>query len=102
MGRSATSLSEIATMVTEADVASGSINHALSINISDCNGWVLPATRGDCGSDPGQPAEGQWFRFAPGTTCNPTTQCTTPFAPGGRHYPIESDSPTADQGHETT
>jgi hypothetical protein len=79
-GRSATSISEVATMVTEADVASGSINHALSINITDCNGWVLPATRGDCGSDPGQPAEGQWFRFAPGTTCNPTTQCTTPFA----------------------
>jgi hypothetical protein len=78
-GRSATSISEIATMVTEADVASGSINHALSINITDCNGWVLPATRGDCGNDPGEPAEGQWFRFAPGTVCSPS-QCSTPYA----------------------
>jgi len=78
-GRSATSISEIATMVTEADVASGSINHALSINITDCNGWILPATRGDCGNDPGEPAEGQWFRFAPGTVCSPS-QCSTPYA----------------------
>jgi hypothetical protein len=78
-GRSATSISEIATMVTEADVASGSINHALSINITDCNGWILPATRGDCGNDPGEPAEGQWFRFAPGTVCSPS-QCNSPYA----------------------
>ena len=78
-GRSATSISEVATMVTEADVASGSINHALSINITDCNGWILPATRGDCGNDPGEPAEGQWFRFAPGTVCSPS-QCSSPYA----------------------
>jgi len=78
-GRSATSISEVATMVTEADVASGSINHALSINITDCNGWILPATRGDCGNDPGEPAEGQWFRFAPGTVCT-SAECPTPYA----------------------
>ena len=78
-GRSATSISEVATMITEADVASGAINHALSINITDCNGWVLPATRGDCGNDPGEPAEGQWFRFAPGTVCSPS-QCSSPYA----------------------
>ena len=78
-GRSATSISEVATMVTEADVASGSINHALSINITDCNGWILPATHGDCGNDPGEPAEGQWFRFPPGTVCT-SAECPTPYA----------------------
>ena len=39
-GRTATSISDVATMVTEADVASGSINHAISIQITDGNGWV--------------------------------------------------------------
>ncbi len=78
-GRTATSISDVATMVTEADVARGSINHAISIQITDGNGWVLPATRGDFGSDPGEPAEGQWFRFAPGTVCTPA-ECNSPYA----------------------
>ena len=78
-GRTATSISDVATMVSEADVASGSIDHAISVQITDCNGWVLPATRGDCGSDPGQPAEGQWFRFAPGTICT-SAECNSPYA----------------------
>ena len=78
-GRTATSISDVATMVTEADVASGSINHAISVQITDGNDWVLPATRGDFGSDPGEPAEGQWFRFAPGTVCTPA-ECNSPYA----------------------
>jgi hypothetical protein len=63
LGLSATGISYLATTITEADVASGSINHALAITLPACNGYVYPAGRGDCGSDPGQPAEGQWFRL---------------------------------------
>jgi hypothetical protein len=76
-GRSATSISEIATMVTEADVYHGAINHALSINLTWCDGFIAPATRGDpaCGSGGAAPL-GTWFRFAPGTTCN----CTNPYS----------------------
>lgn len=66
-GRSATGISYVATMITLADVASGSIDHAIALVVGRCNSYVYPADRGDCGSDAGQPAEGQWFRFAPGT-----------------------------------
>ena len=48
---------------TEADVASGQIDHAIAIQIPRCNEYVYPADRHDCGSEPGQPAEGQWFRL---------------------------------------
>ena len=78
-GRSATGISELATMITEADVESGTIDHALGVTLPRCNSWVYPADRGDCGADPGQPSEGQWFRFPAGLSC-PPRQCTTPLA----------------------
>ncbi len=78
-GLSATGISYLATTITEADVESGAIDHAIAVALPRCNRWVYPAARTDCGSDPGQPAEGQWFRFAPGTTC-PPSECSTPFA----------------------
>ena len=62
-GMDATGISYLATSVTEADVASGSINHAIAVILPVCNSFVYPTDRTDCGSDPGQPAEGQWFRF---------------------------------------
>jgi len=62
-GMSATGISYLATAITEADVASGQIDHAIAIQIPRCNEFVYPADRHDCGSDPGQPAEGQWFRL---------------------------------------
>ena len=62
-GMSATGISYLATAITEADVASGRIDHAIAIQIPHCNEYVYPADRHDCGSEPGQPAEGQWFRF---------------------------------------
>ena len=67
-GETASGLSNLATEITEADIASGSINHAIGIVVlgDACNGYVYPADRGDCGSYPGQPAEGQWFRFPAG------------------------------------
>ncbi len=65
-GLSATGISYLATTITEADVASGSIDHAIGVILPRCNWSTYPADRGDCGSDPGQPAEGQWFRFPPG------------------------------------
>ena len=64
-------------IITEADVASGSIDHAVGITLPRCNYSVYPADRSDCGYDPGQPGEGQWFRFAPGT---PMPAGLTPFA----------------------
>jgi hypothetical protein len=62
-GLSATGISYLATAITEADVASGSIDHALAVTLPACNSYVYPANRGDCASDPGQPGEGQWFRL---------------------------------------
>jgi len=62
-GLSATGISYLATAITQADVASGQIDHALALEGPDCNGFVYPADRGDCATDPGQPAEGQWFRL---------------------------------------
>jgi hypothetical protein len=63
MGLAASGISYLATTITEADVASGSIDHAIAVIIPRCNYSVYPATRSDCGSYPGQPGEGQWFRF---------------------------------------
>lgn len=64
-GLSATGISYLATSITQADVASGRIGHAIALNVPRCNGFTYPAVRGDCGHDPGQPPEGQWFRLPP-------------------------------------
>jgi hypothetical protein len=76
-GETATGISNLATEITEADVRSGSIKHAIAIQVlgdgcdwdgSGVNGGLPPADRADCGySTPGWPEEGMWFRFAPGT-----------------------------------
>jgi hypothetical protein len=67
-GLSATGISYLATTVTEADIASGAIDHAVSVILPpSCSPYVAPAVRGDCHGTTGQPSEGQWFRFAPGT-----------------------------------
>jgi hypothetical protein len=76
-GLSATGISYLATTITEADVASGSINHAIAVTLPACNYYVYPADRWDCGTDPGQPGEGQWFRF-PANETMPSG--LTPFA----------------------
>lgn len=64
-GESATGISYLATTVTEDDVLSGTIDHAIALIVPQCNASVAPADRTDCGSWPGQPSEGQRFRFAP-------------------------------------
>jgi hypothetical protein len=64
LGLSATGISYLATTITEADVASGSINHAIAITLPTCSGYVYPADHGDCTGASGQPAEGQWFRLS--------------------------------------
>ena len=76
-GLSATGISYLATAITEADVASGSIDHAIAITLPRCDSSVYPADRTDCGDDVGQPGEGQWFRFAAGTQM---PSGLTPFA----------------------
>jgi hypothetical protein len=68
-GETASGISNLATEVTEADVLSGSIEHAIGLQVVDCTTAVYPADRGDCNYDPGTPAEGQWFRFAPSVKC---------------------------------
>lgn len=76
-GESATGISYLATAITEQDIASGSIDHALALQIPECNGDTYPADRGDCGDNPGQPPEGQWFRL-PANLALPAG--LTPFA----------------------
>src|SRR6202011_5940871 len=76
-GLSATGISYLATTITEADVASGSIDHTIALDIVDCDHHTLPAARGDCGAAPGQPSEGTWFRMAQGIGMPPGS---TPFA----------------------
>ena len=72
-GLSASGISYYATEITEADVKSGVINHAINVIIpSNCNTFVYPADRGDCSSHPGQPSEGTYFRLP--TSVNCTTQ----------------------------
>jgi hypothetical protein len=80
-GLSATGISYLATTVSEADVASGSIDHAIAVILPRCESSTYPADRTDCAGDgtPGQPAEGQWFRFPAGATCS-ASACSTPFA----------------------
>jgi hypothetical protein len=80
-GLSATGISYAATTITENDILSGSIDHAIAF-ILPCHSaggagtYVYPADRSDCDSTSGQPSEGQWFRFAPGT---PMPGGLTPF-----------------------
>jgi hypothetical protein len=76
-GMSATGISYLDTAITEADVASGHIDHTIAIQIPRCNQGVYPADRHDCASDPGQPAEGQWFRLPADL---PMPAGLTPFA----------------------
>jgi hypothetical protein len=67
-GLSASGISDLATTITESDVASGWTGHAIAVTLPRCSGSVYPADRSDCGNDPGQPGEGQWFRIPPGLT----------------------------------
>ena len=76
-GESASGISYLATMITEDDVASGQIDHAINLVVPQCNGFTYPADRTDCGSNPGTPSEGTWFRM-PATT--PMPAGLTPFA----------------------
>jgi hypothetical protein len=76
-GLSASGISYLATLITEADVASGSIDHTIALQVTQCNGSVAPADRTDCGSDPGQVSEGSFLRFPP-TLAMPAG--LTPFA----------------------
>lgn len=63
-GLSGSGISYLALTITENDIASGAINHAIAVDLPACNGpQVLPADRTDCGSDPGQPPEGTMYRF---------------------------------------
>ena len=78
-GSSASGLSYLATAITEQDVASGQIAHALAFQIPQCNGHTAPADRNDstgCGVA-GAPPEGTWFRM-PGSVQMPTN--LTPLA----------------------
>lgn len=77
-GLSGSGISYLATMITEADVAAGSIDHAIALDLPACNAPpVFPADRTDCSHDPGQPPEGTWWRFPPGLR---TPRGLTPFA----------------------
>jgi hypothetical protein len=76
-GESASGISYLATTITEADVASGQIDHAINLQIETCNGFIAPANRTDCGSNPGTPSEGTWFRM-PANVAMPAGM--TPFA----------------------
>jgi len=76
-GSSASGISYLATTITEDDVASGHINHAIPLQIKTCNGFTAPADRTDCGWHPGSPSEGTWFRMPAST---PMPAGLTPFA----------------------
>jgi hypothetical protein len=76
-GETATGISNLATEVTEADILSGSIKHAIGLQVVNCTTAIYPADRGDCNHDPGAPAEGQWFRFSSRVNC--AEYDSTPF-----------------------
>jgi hypothetical protein len=76
-GETATGISNLATEVTEADVLSGTIRHAIGLQVANCSMGTYPADRSNCGYYPGNPAEGQWLRFAPSVNC--AAYDTTPF-----------------------
>jgi hypothetical protein len=72
-GETGSGISNLATEITEADVASGSIDHTIGFEVlgDECDwdnstiyGGLYPASRSDCGEQiAGAPKEGQWFRF---------------------------------------
>jgi len=79
-GETASGISNLATEITEADVNSGSIDHAIAFEVlgDECDYYIAPANRGDCSqSIANAPSEGSWFRFAPGTAM---PSGLTPFA----------------------
>lgn len=94
-GETATSIANLSTLITEADVnaalpdcpgtvSSGCvIHHAIGYDVFNgyCNSYVSPATRGDCGSKANYPSEGMYFRFSSTASC-PTTSspCNNAFA----------------------
>lgn len=87
-GETATGISNLATEVTEADIRSGSIKHAIGLQVVDCTTAIYPADRGDCNRDPGTPAEGQWFRFASSVNCGAyeTTRFENDVCNAGKKY----------------
>jgi hypothetical protein len=76
-GLAASGISYLATLITESDVSAGAVDHALSLQLVECNGSIAPADRTDCGPSPGQPPEGTWFRL-PASLAMPGG--LTPFA----------------------
>jgi len=79
-GEAASGIANLATEITEGDIASGSINHAIGFEVlgDECDGSIYPADRTDCGEQiANAPSEGSWFRFAPGTAM---PSGLTPFA----------------------
>jgi hypothetical protein len=63
-GLSASGISYLATTITEADVASGSIKHAIAVQLAGCTApQIAPADRNDCSTNPGQAPYGTWYRF---------------------------------------
>jgi hypothetical protein len=75
-GMSASGISYAATTVTESDIASGSINHAIAMQVPECTTFVFPAVRNDCLGN-GEPSEGTWFRL-PSSLAMPAEM--SPFA----------------------
>jgi hypothetical protein len=80
-GLAASGIGYLPTTITEADVASGSIDHAIAVQLPGCYAYVYPADRSDCNSHgndgSSQPNEGQWFRF-PASLAMPSG--LTPYA----------------------
>jgi hypothetical protein len=77
-GLSATQISYLATDITEEDAEAGVIDHAIAIDVPNCNGGVYPATAHDCQGSPTNWAttagnsyvsEGSYLRFAPSVNC---------------------------------
>jgi hypothetical protein len=69
-GLSASGISYLGTMITEADVKSGAIDHVVCLQASRTNTpFFPPAVRNDSGVAPtaGAPAEGMWFQLPTGT-----------------------------------
>jgi len=128
-GETATGISNLATEITEADVASGSIDHAIAMQVlgdsctwdpTGSDGGLYPADRSDCGysasEHPNWPEEGQWFRF-PANLAMPSG--LTPFGQmvfkaiqtygavvvnQGGSVALDADQPTAwaGEGHSGT
>ena len=63
-GLSGSGISYLALTITEQDIQSGVIKHAIALDLPACSSPPsYPADRTDCSSDPGQPPEGTWWRF---------------------------------------